>query len=51
MDLILGLRAISLYDKRDKKLFSSLVNGILTVPGTQPFLIGMAVEQDKEAAV
>lgn len=50
-DLILGLPAISLYDKSNKKMFSSLVNGMLTVPGTQPFLKGMALEKDKEAAV
>ena len=51
IDLILGLPAISLYDKKNKKMFSSLVNGIFTVPGIRPFLIGVALEQDKEAAV
>lgn len=50
MDLILGLPAISLYDKWKKKMLSSLVNGILTVSGMQLFLIGMALEQDKRAA-
>lgn len=44
MGLILGLPAISLYDKMNKKMFSSAITGILTVPGTQGFLIGMAQE-------
>lgn len=37
MDLILGLPVISLYNKRNKKMFSSLVNGIFTVPGIPLF--------------
>lgn len=51
MDLILGLPTISLYIKRNKKMFCSLVNGIFTVPRIKPLLIGMGLEQDKEAAV
>jgi len=51
MDLILGLSTISPYYKRNKKMFISPINRILTVAGMPPSLIGLALEQDKEAAV